>query len=415
MTSLGPLPDDGRVAIIGGGPGGVGCALAVRALAQQMGRRIHITIIEGKDFAGERHHNLCVGIVSPPLPELVEQRLGVACPEHLRQGVITTYVLHASHEEVALENTAHPSFAIRRVQFDHYMLETARRLDIAVVEARASGLEFSAERVVIYTDGASVEADVVVGAFGLDEGAAEVFRQAVGYRPPRALVSLLVRYYPGHQAMQRFGGRIHAFLPGFLGMEFGAITPKGDHLNANIAGRALDVGTMQAFLARPEVKALLPDDIEGRPFDLNRVGLFRGRFPRSLAGAYYGDRYVMVGDAAGLVRAFKGKGVTSAVQTGIRAAETILQAGVSRAAFASHYEAANRDIIGDLRFGRAVRLMVLLSSRYGLLDPVMRAARHDAGVREALYGAVSAHQPYRQVLGSMLNLRSVAAVLRALV
>jgi flavin-dependent dehydrogenase len=61
----------------------------------------------------------------------------------------------------------------------------------------------------------------------------------------------------------------------------------------------------------------------------------------------------MVGDAAGLVRAFKGKGVTSAIQTGVRAAETILHHGISAAAFQS-YRAANRDILADLPYGRAM-------------------------------------------------------------
>ena len=64
----------------------------------------------------------------------------------------------------------------------------------------------------------------------------------------------------------------------------------------------------------------------------NHLVYFKGRFPRSLAHNYYGDRYVMIGDAAGLVRAFKGKGVTTAVMTGIRAAETILNHGISHQA-----------------------------------------------------------------------------------
>jgi flavin-dependent dehydrogenase len=172
---------------------------------------------------------------------------------------------------------------------------------------------------------------------------------------------------------------------------------------------------MHRFLADPEVKALLPPADGEQAGDPSDFRVFKGRFPRSLARNYYGDRYVMVGDAAGLVRAFKGKGVTSAVQTGIRAAETILQVGISHYAFATHYEALNQDITGDLGFGRAVRLMVLLAARFGLLDPVVRAARHEPGVREALYGAVSAHQPYRQVLYRILNPHALAAVLRAMI
>ncbi|MBW7886096.1 MAG: hypothetical protein H3C34_26405 [Caldilineaceae bacterium] len=122
----------------------------------------------------------------------------------------------------------------------------------------------------------------------------------------------------------------------------------------------------------------------------------------------------MVGDAAGLVRAFKGKGVTSAVLTGIRAAEAILQAGISEQAFAEHYRPANQDIIHDLPYGRGIRLLTILMARYRLFKPIIKAARQDADVRAALFNAVSAHAPYEQVLLQMLRPHAVLAMLRAL-
>ncbi len=142
--------------------------------------------------------------------------------------------------------------------------------------------------------------------------------------------------------------------------------------------------------------------------------MFRGHFPCSLAPGFYGDRYVMVGDAAGLMRAFKGKGTTSGMLTGIRAAETMFEAGISAAAFRSHYVPANADIIDDLPYGRVTRVLVNASLRAHLLDSIVRAAKYDERVRESLYGAVSAHAPYRHVLGGMLHPHSIAAVLRRL-
>jgi flavin-dependent dehydrogenase len=345
----------------------------------------------------------------------VEEYLAIPCPEHLRQGVVTGYVLHTAREELVLDDDRHPSYALRRVQFDQYMLETARQREVKIIWARAVELEFHADRVTVYSESAPVDADVVVGAFGLDGGAAELFRGTVGYCPPKSLASLLTRYYPGEQGMARFGSRVHAFLTGQKGVEFGAISPKGDHLTINIAGLSITSDDMRTFLTSRQVRALLSSLDPQNPVNPATLPVFKGRFPRGLARRYYGDRYVMVGDAAGLVRAFKGKGVTSAVQTGIRAAETIFRAGLSERAFADHYEAANRDITSDLSFGRAVRLMVLLSARFGLLDPMVRAARRDVGVREALFGAVSAHQPYRAVLGNMFRPHAIAAVLRALI
>jgi flavin-dependent dehydrogenase len=294
------------------------------------------------------------------------------------------------------------------------MLESAVQRGITLLNARAVDLEFHPDGVTVYTESAPVEGDVVVGAFGLDAGSAAMFAHAVAYRPPDSLSSVVTKYHPGPEAMATFGPRIHAFLPAHPHIEFGAITPKGNHLTINIAGRAVDAPLMRTFLDDPVVRACLPDLEAAGARDPNDLRLFKGHFPCSLARGYYGDRYVMVGDAAGLVRAFKGKGVTSAMLTGIRAARTILQAGISARAFAHHYRSANRDILRDLPYGRGMRLATIAMARYGLLGPVLRAARRDADVRCALFDAVSAHAPYRQVMGQVLRFRPLLAILRAL-
>ncbi len=122
----------------------------------------------------------------------------------------------------------------------------------------------------------------------------------------------------------------------------------------------------------------------------------------------------MIGDAAGLVRAFKGKGVTTAVMTGIRAAETILKHGFSRQTFHEHYRTANQDIIQDLPYGRAMRLLTIFISRFGLLNPVLRAAQTTPDLQSALFDAVSAHALYREVFAKSLRPKTVFAVMRAM-
>ena len=120
-------------------------------------------------------------------------------------------------------------------------------------------LEFHADSVTVYTESAPVEGDVVVGAFGLDAGSAAMFSRVVAYRPPQALSSVVTKYHPGPEGMAAFGPYIHAFLPAHPRIEFGAITPKGNHLTINIAGRSVDVKLMQAFLSHPMVRAVLPN------------------------------------------------------------------------------------------------------------------------------------------------------------
>jgi flavin-dependent dehydrogenase len=156
---------------------------------------------------------------------------------------------------------------------------------------------------------------------------------------------------------------------------------------------------------------VLPELNGGRVKENNNLIYFKGRFPRSLARGYYGDRYVMIGDAAGLVRAFKGKGVTTATMTGIRAAETILDHGYSKQAFHDYYRTANQDIIQDLPYGHAMRLLTIIMSRIGLINPVLRAAQHTPDLQSALFDAVSAHALYSEVFAKSMRPKTILAVL----
>ncbi|MBM4425171.1 MAG: hypothetical protein FJ030_17625 [Chloroflexi bacterium] len=412
-SGLGPLADGARVVVIGGGPGGVAAALAVKQGARALGREARVTVIEGKQFAGGQHNNLCTGVLSPPIVELIERDLRVPFPHSLSRGAITGYVLRTPRREIVLDGEAEPSVTLRRIQFDAYMMEAVRQRGIETQSARVNGIEFHADRVVVYTESVPVEAEVVIGAFGLDEGTAVLFQRAVGYRPPPALASIVTKYHPGEAGMAEFGDRIHAFLPPSPRIEFGAITPKGNHLTINIAGESVDTDSMKKFLAAPEVRRALPCFENAGRFDAKDLRFFKGHFPCGLARNFSGDRFVMVGDAAGLVRAFKGKGVTSAALSGIRAANVILREGISARAFGA-YRAANRDIIDDLPYGQAMRRLTILAARVGLMDVVLRAAESEPGLRRALFDAASAHSPYRQVVREGLTLRSARAMARAL-
>jgi flavin-dependent dehydrogenase len=411
-SGLGPLADGATVVIIGGGPAGVACGLACQRTALAKGLRIEVTIIEGKQFDEERQYNQCLGVLSPPLPDLLEQDLGIPFPWQLSRGEIQEYVLHSEHEQLTLCGEHFPSVALRRVQFDAYMLQAARERGVDVMPARAVDLEFHEQGVVVYTDSAPLEGEVVVGAFGLDDGSATAFERHTRYRRPACIDTLATKYHPGEEAMSRFGPRIHAFLPAHPHIEFAAVTPKGNHLSIAVAGRRVNADLMRHFLALPGVRPHLPGLERAGERDANDLRFFKGRFPCSLAGGYYGDRHVMVGDAAGLVRAFKGKGVTTAVQTGLRAADTIMHVGISARAFHESYRRANQAIRSDYPYGQLMRLLTIGLARTDLLDLILRAAGREPRVRAALFDAVSGRTSYREVLANSLSVAGLWAILR---
>lgn len=398
--SLGPLQDGSHVVIVGGGPGGVGAALALTCLAIASQRKIEITLFEGKVFAGERHFNQCSGVLSPPIVDILQDSLGVKFPHHLVQRQICAYVLHSDQRSILLESSDPPAYAVRRIQFDDYLLEQARMHGIRIVTGRVTDLEFHSDRVIVYGENGNTEGDVVVGAFGLDYGTAQAFQKATPYQPPRFLSSIVTKIHPGMEFMEQFGNSIHAFLPSDKAIEFGAITPKGNHLAINIAGDRIDAATMNRFLSSRSTQSVLPHiDCTEDTADLR---FFKGRFPISQARNFSGDRYVIVGDAAGLVRPFKGKGVNSALLSGAWSADTMMSKGISAVAFDSYHRAC-REITSDLIYGKTMRMVANLMSKGQLLDLVLHLANRDAHLRQALFDAVSAHKSYRAIVHSLTS------------
>ncbi len=407
--ALGPLREGGAVVVIGAGPGGAACAIALQNLAARAGRRVRVVLYEGKVFAGGTHYNQCAGVLSPPIVSILEKDLGVPFPRHLVQRVITGYVLHSAHREILLPERGEPTYAVRRVHFDEYMLEQARQRGVEVVQSRVTDLEVTDRGVEVYSESRHSRADVVVGAFGMDDGTARIFERATRYRQPPFLASMVSKVHPGEEWMAGFGDDIHAFLPPIRGVEFGAVTPKGNHLTINIAGRGVNSALMDQFLQFPMVRAVLPAG--ARP-EASRPAYFKGRFPLGLARGFYGDRYVLVGDAAGLLRPFKGKGVNTSMVTALRAARAIMLHGISAADFERHYRGRCREIVRDVPYGRLLRRLAILAAHSRLLDAALElAGSREETLREALFHSVSADRTFRRIFREAWSMGLLARVL----
>lgn len=410
-SKLGPLQDGGHVVVVGGGPGGAACAIALRRLAHSLGRDIRVTVYEGKTFAGERHYNQCVGVVSPPIRQILEDELDIPFPWDLVQRRISAYVLHGERHSLTLPDPSdEPSYALRRITFDAYLLEQARAAGANVVPSRVTDVEIGDDEVIIYSESDNRRAEILVGAFGLDTGTATALSRATPYRPPRFLDSIVTKIHPPSDCLeiepapagQTPSGRIHAFLPKTPHIEFAAISPKANHLTMNIAGAHVTAAWMDYFLQGPVQKVIsLGDQLPPRnPKDCR---YFKGRFPISVAKGFYGDRYVTIGDAAGLVRAFKGKGINAACLTGLWAAQAIMTTGISARSFEYSYVRDCQEILCDIPYGHFVRHLVINASRFRQVDRVLALAEDHPALRRALFDAISGHRPYRAILWELLS------------
>ncbi|PIQ96680.1 MAG: hypothetical protein COV67_08245 [Nitrospinae bacterium CG11_big_fil_rev_8_21_14_0_20_56_8] len=332
--------------------------------------------------------------MSPPLETILQEQLGLKLPAPLLQKEMQGYCLHSDHLSLHLKGEEDgATYAVNRSQFDAFLLEEARRAGAVVNHTRVTGLEFSPDRVLVYSDGENCSAAVVVGAFGLDDGTCRIFEQSTPYRQPDFLNTVITRLDPGADFLERMGPTIQAFLLSFQGLEFGAVTPKKDHLSINIAGRSVSSQTMLEFLRSAPVQRFLPPH-HWREKPLN---YFKGKFPIAPAKHLFGDRYVTVGDAAGLMRPFKGKGINSACLTGIFAARTILRQGVLKEAFRDHFYRDCNELTQDLPYGRIVRFLTILTTRFRFMDHLLAIAAEDPRFMKCLFNSVSGHKSYKAI------------------
>ena len=95
----------------------------------------------------------------------------------------------------------------------------------------------------------------------------------------------------------------------------------------------------------------------------------------------------MIGDAAWLNRPFKGKGINSAIITGIKATLAMALKGLSRLAFEGYREDCS-ELREDIPCGRILRALTIRLSGCGLTDGVLEAARKEPALGKAIFNVV---------------------------
>lgn len=406
---LGPLKDGQTVVIIGGGPAGSSCAIRLKNLAKKQNMNLNVIIFEMKDFEGGIEHNECAGVLSQPIENIIEDMLEVRFPWHLVKREIPGYYLHTNGHVLKLDGEGEISYALRRIQFDAYLLQKAKEAGATIIQSKVTDVEIGKQKVTVYSETKHIQADVVVGAFGIEEGTNKIFESETLYKAPKFLLTILTKFHPvgKYHDLEAADGYIHAFLPWQKEIEFGAITPKADHYTINIAGAKVSSRSMDEFLRLPDVLKVLPENFKA---SLDRLDYHRGCFPIKPAKHFFGDRYVIVGDAAGLIRPFKGKGINAACLMGIKAAETMINTGISRKAFQAYMDNFH-EVIRDLPYAGVVRRFIIWGASWGFLASIMQIAKDHPSCRRALFDSVSGKKPYREILLGTVNLRLLLRIL----
>jgi flavin-dependent dehydrogenase len=428
------LHNGSRIAIVGAGPAGTFFAHFALKLAQQKGLQITVTLFDGKSFMrlGPPGCNMCAGVISETLyARLAEE--GIHLPEGRVQRSIDAYHLYTRDFHLPLTHPEGKRGAIRTVyrgsgprfwsarsdvSFDDFLLNYVKAEGATVIEEVVREIILPSDsaqpvRLLCGHPGshAEYEADLVVGAFGLNTAILEqIVDLQFGYRPPRWERAFQAELELGaDQVRDRLGNNIHVFSPGTSRIPFAAFTPKREHVTISMIGcGGADTSDLRELLAQPLVRRLLPpgDLLAGqycrcRP----RVAITAARKPCT-------DRFVIVGDAS-CSRYYK-NGIESALLTARFAAEAAFNAGISESALERDYMGRlERTLIRDNLYGRLLFRAYDLISQHRLFahtyhlvassdlqeDLVARLAR------QILWDMLTGNAPYRAIFYRTLDPR----------
>ncbi|SNC74986.1 geranylgeranyl reductase family [Hymenobacter gelipurpurascens] len=377
---------DYDVLLVGAGPAGTACALALRRSG------LRVALVDKAQFPRDK---ICGdAIPSPTLKALAG--LDVAYAAELRV-LLASHRADVAHSRLVAPGGAEvsiswkaPAFNSPRLQFDEALLKLVRRhttttvlenWPVKTVEACSSHVTLHSAnhaqppltaRLVIGCDGANSVVGRHLAPWPLDRSrhcaAVRAYYSGVTNAPETTSDFYFLR--------QHLAGYCWVFPVGngVYNVGFGM-------LSSDIARDQIDLkAVLRELLA--EHPALAPQFREARPLsEIKGFGLPLGGSARPLTG----PRALLCGDAAALIDPMQGHGIDKAVQSGLLAAEHALrcfQQNDFSAASLHQYQAEVQRRIGR-PLGQRYRLMRFLSGQPWLVNSVVRVARWP-WIRQAL-------------------------------
>jgi geranylgeranyl reductase family protein len=335
--------------VVGGGPAG---STAGWQLAREGVRTLLL------DSARFPRVKLCAGWVTRRAMEDLE----VDPPTYpLTLQPFSRAILDVDGQELASWWDHTVSYGIVRREFDHFLLERARRTGVEVIDGtRVVELFRHEDRIVVETPSGAFSAPVVIGAGGHHCPVSRAFGEVSSSE--RVVVTQESETRVGAERLAAFAPRpgIPELFPEPDLLGYAWYFSKGDFLNIGIGaiGGGRDLHRRhRAFVDRLRKSGRLPAEIPLVPFRGHAYAL-RVTTPRCVAG----PGFFLVGDAAGLAQDISGEGIGPAVASAKLAARAALRVlGGDRAgAVCEDYEQeiAERFGSGDAGWlGRIIEVM----------------------------------------------------------
>ncbi len=434
------LKNGSRIAIIGGGPAGSFFAHFASRYAKEAGIDLSIKIYDRKSFCqrGPRGCNMCAGVISEKLFNSLEEE-GINIAKYCVQREIEGYCYQTQDERVLLHhpvlghtpkivtvfrgNGPLQSTHEGNISFDDYLLNHVKELGVEVIFDIVKDFRLPSRKgepvKVICGEGNSkneFEADLVVGAFGVNTGMMEkVGNMGFGYKPPKTVRTCQCEIMLSKEYIEKtFGNNVFVFALGKSELKFASITPKADYVTVNLVGRRdLTRNNLIDFLDHPTVRKLMPEKWRIP----NHFCMCISKIPITYAKHPFADRIVVLGDAS-ISRSYK-SGIESAFNMAKMSARTAFKNGVSAKSFMNGYFNPAKKLLARDNFYGIMMLKIndyissnrQLANRQVMLAKSSEDKKTASQINEILWNMLTGNVLYKEIFAKAMNLRLISKTL----
>jgi geranylgeranyl reductase family protein len=365
------------IIIVGAGPAGCSCAINLAA------SNLKIAIIEKSIFPREK---ICGGGLSDRSINTLKRMPNEIYNDFLNQveKVDTKGARLFSPSQlfydVIPQNTNTNGFICKRLDFDYFLLNKVKAYkNITIINSKIESVEIKSESVILKTDNDIFTAKLIVGA----DGANSIISRSLtnNFNIKKNKIVAIRAYYKNISGFdERNLGELHflkEIIPGYFW-----IFPLGNN-EYNIG-----IGSSKILLKRNKIilKQLMNEIITNNPIISERFknAELVGRVEADslpIGGEntkIFGNRFLLVGDAASLIDPFSGEGIGNALLSGEIASKTILNC-FSKNDFSEnetkiYHKAIKKRLSGEFKIHRT---MYYVTKNVGFINFLMNKANNN--------------------------------------
>lgn len=373
--SLSPENLDFDVIICGGGPGGSTCALAFHASG------LRVAVIEKSEFPREK---VCGDGIAPYVPktlEMISPKFRQAF-ENFEDKFLVNKILFSSYNgQIVTGSFPESYFIATRYHLDNFLYDQAKVLPNIrfFLGSKVQEVEIAEDGVQVITDKKEVfRGKIVIGC----DGATSVVRRHIkdyqkGWTEKVAAVRA---YYTGVTGVEKDRLEVyflHKYPQGYcwvfpstddqVNVGIGLLSDEIIDKKINLRELLTEVIEENPLLKKRFANAKLVGDIKGWsiPFSYKKLNIS-------------GNRFMLVGDAAGIADPFSGEGIGQAIVTGRIAAWQAITCFKKNDFSAKAMEEYNGAV--DKKFGRMhrkrARISHFFSKQQWVLNTIVRILNH---------------------------------------